>query len=330
MQKVNCPLPVIPSPSDGDCRIRHFSDGSGTAEITEYRVFPGICLIYHKIRMRALRLSPDAQGTSFFEIHHCNSGRMECHTDADFFYLSPGDLAVGCHIAPERGVIFPLSHYDGITVRIDPEKAPGCLSCFLEDIDVSPSALMQKFSVGGKGYIARSNPSIAHLFAELYSVPESIRKGYLKVKVLELLLFLSAMKPKEEETVSHFVSGAQVELARRASAYLTEHMDRRIPLEELSATLHVSATQIKNAFRAVYGEQPYAFIRRRKMQCAAVLLRSTDKTVLEIAGRFGYDNASKFAKAFSDVVGMTPLQCRKSSPATSLPSPTDSEKDQKN
>ena len=42
------------------------------------------------------------------------------------------------------------------------------------------------------------------------------------------------------------------------------------------------------------------------MRGAAQLLRSTDRTVLDIAGQFGYDNASKFAKAFRNVIGVSP------------------------
>ena len=37
-----------------------------------------------------------------------------------------------------------------------------------------------------------------------------------------------------------------------------------------------------------------------------LLLRQTDRTVLDIAGQFGYDNGSKFAKAFRDVIGVSP------------------------
>ena len=34
------------------------------------------------------------------------------------------------------------------------------------------------------------------------------------------------------------------------------------------------------------------------------------RQVLDIAGQFGYDNASKFAKAFRDVVGVSPREYR--------------------
>lgn len=46
------------------------------------------------------------------------------------------------------------------------------------------------------------------------------------------------------------------------------------------------------------------------MQVAALLLRQTECTVLEIAGKCGYDNGSKFAGAFKNVIGMTPNEYR--------------------
>ena len=46
------------------------------------------------------------------------------------------------------------------------------------------------------------------------------------------------------------------------------------------------------------------------MPGAAALLRETDRTVLDIACQFGYDNASKFARAFRDVIGVSPREYR--------------------
>ena len=60
----------------------------------------------------------------------------------------------------------------------------------------------------------------------------------------------------------------------------------------------------------MYGEPLYAYTRLQKMQAAAELLRRGDDTIMEIAGRFGYDNASKFAAAFRTVMGTTPHQYR--------------------
>lgn len=94
------------------------------------------------------------------------------------------------------------------------------------------------------------------------------------------------------------------------SGYLTEHMDNRITLKKLSGFFHVSGTQIKTAFKAVYGVSFYAYIRTQKMESAAYMLEYTEKSILEIAGEHEYDNGSKFANAFKAVKGMTPTEYR--------------------
>ena len=46
------------------------------------------------------------------------------------------------------------------------------------------------------------------------------------------------------------------------------------------------------------------------MHSAAAMLKSTDFTILEIAGEYGYENGSKFAGAFKAVMGMSPDEYR--------------------
>ena len=169
---------------------------------------------------------------------------------------------------------------------------------------------MKKLDNNGRGYITRSNESIEHIFSELYSVPGEIKKGYLKVKILELLLFLSAMEPEAAEETK-MVSAAHARLAKDICRYLTERMDRKVTLDMLAETFHVSATLIKNCFKDVYGVSVYSYIRTQKMEKAAVMLRETEMQITEIAGALGYDNSSKFAKAFKDVKGVTPGVYRK-------------------
>ena len=173
---------------------------------------------------------------------------------------------------------------------------------------------MEKFCANGGYFAARSSASVEHIFSELYSVPEEIRKGYFKVKVLELLLFLSAL-PTERRRPAY--SGAQVRLASAVSEYLLSATEERPTTAELSAKFHASATQILQSFQGVYGMSPAAFLRAQKMHAAAELLHSTDRTVLDIAGQFGYDNASKFARAFRSVIGVSPNAYRSGATADS-------------
>lgn len=235
---------------------------------------------------------------------------MECQYQDGFYYLTPGDLSISRKDTAPHTSSFPTGHYHGVTLLIDPNCAPHCLSCMLEDVNVQPSTIADRFCQGRRCFVARSSPRVKHVFSELYSVPERIRKGYFKVKVLELLLFLSVLPVPPAEMEQRCYTNTQVTLAKEVCQYLTDHMDSKITIQALSDQFNASATLIKNSFRGVYGMSPAAFLRAQKMHSAADLLRNSNRTVLDIAGQFGYDNASKFAKAFRDIIGVSPNEYR--------------------
>ena len=115
----------------------------------------------------------------------------------------------------------------------------------------------------------------------------------------------SVMIPKSTRTAR-----AHAALAAAVRDYLDECPERRVTLAELETRFHVSGTQIKSAYRETFGASLYADTKRRKMLAAAEALRQTDRTVLEIAGSLGYDNASKFAAAFRSIHGVSPTEYR--------------------
>ena len=280
-------------------------DGAdGEVVQTVYPVFPGIEIAYHDVHAAACAMQR-AHAPGCLEIHHCREGRIAYPYGGACFFLAQGDLAIVQRSAAAAPARFPTGHYHGITVSIDPARAPDCLSCFLEDVEVRPSALIEKFCADAACFVTRSSQGVAHIFSELYSVPEDIRKGYFKVKILELLLFLSAF-PMQAAQPQHSYPQSQVQLAEQVGAYLLENTERRLTVAELAQRFGASATLINSSFRGVYGMSPAAFLRAQKMHGAARLLRQTDRTVLDIAGQFGYDNGSKFAKAFRDVIGVSP------------------------
>ena len=53
-----------------------------------------------------------------------------------------------------------------------------------------------------RAYISCSE--LEHIFAPLFSVEASLRLPLLKLKVLELLIYLSCLKPREKELTQYF------------------------------------------------------------------------------------------------------------------------------
>ena len=205
--------------------VRRETPDGGQAAVTLYPVFPGIDIHYHDVHAASCPLEPAAPGV--LEISHCREGRMEYRLGSRYFYLAPGDLSVARQDVLPTLAAFPTGHYHGITVTVDPGLAPRCLSCFLEDVEVQPAALAEKFCAAGGYFAARSSRRVEHVFSELYQVPEDLRRGYLKVKILELLLFLSALEvPAQPQAAAPGLSRGQVSLARKTADYLLANTEQ--------------------------------------------------------------------------------------------------------
>ncbi len=290
--------------------VYYAGDGNGEAALTVHQVFPGISVFYNEIHVQNCPdFSQPPIGT--IEINYCHEGRFECDYAGGFEYLSAGDFSIHRTGVCQTHSTFPLGHYRGISVLIDPDDAARCVNCILEDVSIDLNALFSKFLFDRPIFTLKAQPCFQHIFSEMYSIPNSIKKGYLKIKVLELLLFLSGMRVPEKSGRRNYYARTRIAAAKQAKQYLLENLDRRIPLTELCERVNVSPTALKESFRSVYGSSIYAFVRAYKMQKAAVQIRQTDRAILHIAMDFGYENASKFSTAFRDVIGQSPQAYRK-------------------
>lgn len=313
LQKIENPYGMIQTVEHCESfSIYRSQDSTGDCEVTVYPVFSGIELVYYDVHMQSCDINL-AKGREMLIITHCQEGRIEFeYKNGEYLYLASGDLSIQKNTENIRHRYCPLSHYHGVSVAIDMNRVPRCFSCILDDVFVSPEELEMKFCYEKPYAIMRENISIEHIFSELYSVPENIRKGYHKVKVLELLLFLSGLDYKGESEERRYFSRSQVTAAKEAKKYLLAHLDEHITITELADMLGISSTSLKICFKGVYGDTINGYITNCKMQKAASLLKSTDKSVLEIAGIVGYNNGSKFAGAFRRVMNKSPNEYRKS------------------
>lgn len=313
LQKIDNPYGMIQTVEHCESfSIYRSQDSTGDCEVTVYPVFSGIELVYYDVHMQSCDINL-AKGREMLIITHCQEGRIEFeYKNGEYLYLASGDLSIQKNTQNIRHRYCPLSHYHGVSVAIDMNRVPRCFSCILDDVFVSPEELEMKFCSEKPYSIMRENISIEHIFSELYSVPENIRKGYHKVKVLELLLFLSGLEYKGESEERRYFSRSQVTAAKEAKKYLLAHLDEHITITELADMLGISSTSLKICFKGVYGDTINGYITNCKMQKAASLLKSTDKSVLEIAGIVGYNNGSKFAGAFRRVMNKSPNEYRKS------------------
>ena len=93
--------------------------------------------------------------------------------------------------------------------------------------------------------------------------------------------------------------------------YMEEHLDEPLTISTLSRRACLSATTFKAGFRRLYGLPVHAWLRQRRMERAAELLRGSSLSVLGVAQSVGYGSASQFTAAFRRQYGVTPARFRK-------------------
>lgn len=122
-----------------------------------------------------------------------------------------------------------------------------------------------------------------HIFGEMYQVPEKIRLPYLKIKILELLLYLDAVSIPEKETERPYFYRTQVEKVKAVRQFLMDHMEENFTQEELSRRFDFPLTPMKNCFSAAYGSSIGAWLTTYRMnQAAELLLKDRERTISEI------------------------------------------------
>jgi len=296
-----------------NCIVYKMKNASGEGTMTVYPVFPGIDLIYNDFHMQNC-FSEFQPKIEMIGIDHCYKGRIEWEFENDgSMYFQEGDLQISAKDHHALGFGFPLNHYHGITIAIYIEKAAKTLSSIFNIFPVDLRALRHKFCSYNKPFIMRTENSIQHIFSELYTVPDMIRLNYYKIKVMELLLYLSTVNVPQQSNNRAYFPKNQVDTIKTMMKYMTEHIDKHFTLEELSSRFRISQTAMKICFKGIYGTSIYAYMRIYRMQAAALMLRQTNDSVTAIASKVGYDNSSKFAAAFKEVIDLPPLKYRKNS-----------------
>ncbi len=296
---------------DEDCTVYEMKDITGEGTMTCYKVFPGIDLMYNDFHMQNC-FSEFIPKVEMMGIDHCREGRIEWEFQSgSYMYLQEGDLQINSRNHHAIGFGFPLKHYHGITVAIYIDEASKTLSTIFDGLSIDLRELYNKFCSGKCPFIMRAKDSIQHIFSELYTVPDEIRINYFKIKILELLLFLSVVDVKINGEERPYFTKNQVETVKGIMKYMTDHIDKNITLEKLSSQFEIPLTSMKNCFKGVYGTSIYAYMRSYRMQVAALMLRETNESITTIAGKVGYENASKFASAFKKVMNSSPSEYRR-------------------
>jgi len=286
-------------------------DKTGEGRMTCFHVLPGIDLMFNDFHMQSCFSCVNIK-TDMVCIDYCKEGRVEYELGKrSYLYMKEGDFHI-TDIKRHTGKFsFPLNHYHGISICIYIHEASKMLEEILDGIPVDLNDFKTKFCVADKPFIQHASDAVQRIFHDLYNIPDKIRIPYFKIKVLELIMLLSEEKcPKGGKEPAYF-SKTHVKSTKEMLDFLIENVESRYTLDELSERFGIPLTSMKNCFKGIYGTSIYSYLRVYRMQTAADMLRKTSQSITTIAANVGYSNPGKFSVAFKKVMGVPPMEYRK-------------------
>ncbi|HIV35425.1 MAG TPA: AraC family transcriptional regulator [Candidatus Blautia intestinigallinarum] len=282
----------------------------GKGKMTAYQIFPGIQLSLNYYHSEQAGFHHDSHA-HILEINHCRLGRVgwDFHNGSSV-YLGPGDLALhSMEYCADSEMTFPLGYCESLSVSLDLAELKNHPLPILRETSIDLEQINRTFCRSDKSVALPFSSAINGIFSPMYAAPEEIRLPYFKLKIQELLLYLGYLDPQTAGLTQY--CSRQTATVKEIHALLTEHLDQRYTIEELSKKFLINTSSLKEVFKGVYGLPIATYMKEYRIHKGIEMLKQTDDSIAEIAAKLGYETQGKFTKAFKDTVKMTPTAYRK-------------------
>lgn len=293
---------------DGYNLINYQCEGTGTC--LDYSLFPGIDLIFMDFNCSDTFREPMVN-RDILDIRHYRQGRVEFEfQNQKVFHMRENEFCINTLTNMPASYSFPLGKCSGVSFVIDRDSLDSATIQQLSLYGIDIKNLGRHLELDAHWYICKTPQNLLHIFDELYEAKGKESAAYFRIKILELLYHAQKLR-SEDRYAAVYYSKEHIEIVKQARKLLIGELETKIPLESLIAGENISMVTFQAIFKQVYGDSPYAHLKKYKMNCAAVRLREGKESISEIAVSLGYSNASKFSKAFQDVFGVLPKDYRR-------------------
>ncbi len=99
--------------------------------------------------------------------------------------------------------------------------------------------------------------------------------------------------------------------------YIHDRLDGELKLADLAAIARLSPCHFSHQFKQAMGVTPYQYVLQQRIERAKQLLKQTNRPIVDIALRCGFNSHSHLSKQFRQATGTTPSTYRATSPYSS-------------
>jgi AraC-like DNA-binding protein/mannose-6-phosphate isomerase-like protein (cupin superfamily) len=134
---------------------------------------------------------------------------------------------------------------------------------------------------------------------------EAGHEALLLSKLIELFVFLSRLYIDSDATEAQALLRVGNVIVALENEYTK---DWNLP--DILKIAHMSRSNFMRVFKKATGQTPIEYLLRLRIQEATKLLRSSDRTITEIAFEVGFNDSNYFSRQFKQAVGKSPRKYR--------------------
>src|SRR3954464_228844 len=87
-----------------------------------------------------------------------------------------------------------------------------------------------------------------------------------------------------------------------------------LTVDDMAHAAGLSRAHFSREFRRAFGESPHAYLLTRRLERAAALLRTTDRSVADVCFSVGLSSVGSFTSSFTRTYGTSPTVYRETFP----------------
>ncbi len=155
-----------------------------------------------------------------------------------------------------------------------------------------------------------SNEIISHYIKSillLFDNPVLTEESILELKLKEIILILSKI---DSTGVNHILNNLFNPTTVVFKDVIEAHLYSALSVEDLASLTNNSLTSFKRKFNEIYGTSPANYIKNKRLERAAKLLKITDQSISDISFKCAFNDLAHFSNSFKSKYNLTPSDYR--------------------
>jgi AraC-like DNA-binding protein len=283
-------------------RLDHMIDIVQLHAVDERRVATAIPFLS---LLRSSHPTPVAKGVLKPSCCVILQGLKRVHLADEILDYGPGEYLVVTVDMPASGHIITATEnepYLLLNIELDPQE----IAAIVQEAKI---AIDSEQPVRG-AFIGQTDDALQESLYQLVRLLQAppAEAAFLAVGLKREIIYRMLNGPYGRQLYQNLVLDQQDRGISKAIAWLKEHYDQQIKVEDLAQATNMSVSSLHHRFKAVTNIGPMQYQKQLRLQQARALLLNGEVDATTAAYKVGYESASQFSREYRRLFGAPPIQ----------------------